>query len=396
MSDAVTIRAGAIVDGSGSGPTLGQVIVVRDGWIEAIVGDDGAEPTIDFSEFTVVPGLVDAHLHLAFSTEPGWRFDDDNEDAIYTRACQQAAVLLASGVTSAADCGGPAQVMVRLRDEIESGRLPGPRLRVSGPFLTVAGAHGADSGGLVVAGAEDAVGSVAALAAAQVDFVKVMGTGGGGDGAADILFSEDELGAVVAEARRHGLRVAVHCHGVEGIRIALSAGADRIEHCTFFDGHSCQFDPELARALASAGILVCPTNAIDFRRLEAGGSSAPREMLNSVWRDLLDCGVTFAGGSDAGVFDMLFDDYALVPELMVTELGMSPIDALVSCTQRAAAAIGLASETGTLEPGRRADLIAVDGDPSVDVTALGRVNAVVRAGGIVARNGVARNKEVCW
>lgn len=390
MTDAVTIRAGAIVDGSYSGPTLGQTIVVRDGRIEAIVGDDGAEPTIDLSGFTVVPGLVDAHLHLAFSPDLGWRFDDDDEDAMYLRACEQAAAVLASGVTSAADCGGPSQVTVRLRDEIESGRLPGPRLRVSGPFLTVDDAHGADFGGLVVAGAEEAVGRVAALAAARVDFVKVMGTGGGGDGAADVLFSEDELGAVVAEAHRHGLRVAVHCHGGEGIRIALNAGADRLEHCTFFDGDSCQFDPNLARSLAAAGVLVCPTNAIDFRRLEAGGSAAPREILNSVWRELLDCGVTFAGGSDAGVTDMFFDDYALVPELMVTELGMSPIDALASCTQHAAAAIGWAGETGTLEPEHRADLVAVDGDPSVDVTALRRVKAVVQAGRIVARN-----KEVC-
>lgn len=372
-----------LLDGTGASSRERCVLHVRDGRIEAIADDDGAEPTIDLAAVTVVPGLVDAHVHLCFSAEPGWDPAGEPDEAVLGRARANAGDLLASGVTAAGDCGGRTDILVRLRGELARGELAGPRLAISGSFLTRAGEHGSNLDGRVVGDLADAARAVDEAAAAGVDFVKVMATGGGGDGAATVLFDAPTLGAIVERARGHGLRVAAHAHGPAGIANAIAAGVDRIEHCTFFDGETCAVEEALARDAAARGILVCPTNAIDYRRIEQGGPGAPREELIRAWRTLVACDVELAGGSDAGVTDMRFDDYALVPELMVSELGLTPLEALMACAHRAAEAIGLGGEVGTLEPGKWADLLAVEGDPSVDVSALRRVAAVIQGGRII-------------
>lgn len=379
----IAIRAN-VIDGTGSPCVPDRLLHVHDGRIDEITGDDGREVALDLSPFTVVPGLVDAHVHLCCDPDSDRALDpDEPAEAVHARACANAAALLSVGVTAAADCGGPTDVLLALREELLRGEVAGPRLVVSGRVLTRAGEHGVELGARVVCDGADVGLAVAELAGAGVDFVKVMGTGGGGDGAATVLFDADALGRIVDESRRRGLPVAVHAHGAGGIANAIAAGADRIEHCTFFDGEICAFDVALAREVAASGALVCPTNAIDYRRIESGRAGAPREALVEVWRGLRSCGVELVGGSDAGVADMHFDDYALVPELMVSELGVTPLEALVACTSRAAAAIGLGDELGTLKPGKRADLVAVDGDPSEDPGALRRVVAVVQDGRVV-------------
>jgi imidazolonepropionase-like amidohydrolase len=125
---------------------------------------------------------------------------------------------------------------------------------------------------------------------------------------------------------------------------------------------------------------------IDYRRIEKGGKGAPREQLNQVWRQLLQHGVALAASSDAGVTDMFYDDYALIPELMVTELGMSPMQAIIACTQTASKALGLEAEIGTIEPGKVADLVALDGDPLEDICTMHNIHLVIRSGNILYHN----------
>ena len=143
----------------------------------------------------------------------------------------------------------------------------------------------------------------------------------------------------------------------------------------------------MADAITDQDIIVSTTNVIDFRRIEQGGEGAPRNELNQVWRKLLAHGVTFAASSDAGVTDLLYDDYALIPELMVSELGMSPIEAIIACTQTGAGALGLQDEIGTIEAGKVADLVAVSGNPLEDITFLRHVKIVMRDGLIIHRTG---------
>jgi imidazolonepropionase-like amidohydrolase len=254
----------------------------------------------------------------------------------------------------------------------------------SGYPLVPANGHGSEIGKLAK-GVDEVREAVRQQAEAGVDFIKVMATSGGGEKPGESHYGTDELLAIREEAERHHLMVAAHAHGSRGIRNCVEAGIPRIEHCTFFNGEKgFDFDPQAAEAIAEKGIIVSPTNVIDFRRIQRGGKGAPRQELNQIWRSLLDHGVSFAASSDAGVTDMLYDDYALIPELLVSELGLTAMAALTACTKTAAAALGLSAKVGTLEPGKIADIVVVKGNPLEDMTALRNIELVIQSGEIVS------------
>jgi imidazolonepropionase-like amidohydrolase len=212
-----------------------------------------------------------------------------------------------------------------------------------------------------------------------------MATGGGGDGPGNVYYGAADLRAVVETAERAGRRVAAHAHGRAGIRNCVAAGVQRIEHSSFLGNDGAEFDEGLAREIAQRGIRVSPTNVIDYRRQQRNGGGAPRALLNRNWRAQNELGVKFAASSDAGVTDVFYDDYALIPELMVRELGLTPWRAIQSCTQIAAETLGLDKEIGTLEIGKAADMVAVKGNPLTDITALRNVVWVMRGGEVLYR-----------
>ena len=380
------IKAGRLIDGTGRGPLLNQKIVIADGRVKSISPwkeENLPASFLDLSAATLLPGFIDTHLHITLDPANPDDYYDPQQDPIEItlRAIGNAQAALRAGVTTLGDCGAENRIIFPVREAIEQRQVIGPRVMASGAALAPAGGHGAEKVGKIASGVEGVRAAVREQVEAGADFIKVMATSGGGENPGESHYSVAELTALREEAARHGLIVAAHAHGTQGIRDCVEAGIQRIEHCTFYNGESgFNFDLQAAQSIADQGIIVSPTNVIDFRRIEKGGQGAPRAELNKIWRNLLAHGVTFAASSDAGVTDMLYDDYALIPELMVSELGMSPMDAILSCTRNAATALGLQGELGTLEVGKLADLVVLSGNPLEDITAMRSVRRVIRSG----------------
>jgi imidazolonepropionase-like amidohydrolase len=384
------IRAGRVIDGTGCNPLLDQAVGVQDGRIQSIMpwNDNqlGGE-FIDLGSATLLPGFIDAHVHLMMDAARGPVFDPeiDTEQALLIRTIGNAQSMLRAGVTTVCDCGALNETIFPVRDAINESIIVGPRILASGKVITTEGGHG-DKFGRLTRGLEDARQAVNEQAEAGADLIKIMATGGGGEDPGESLFTLAELRAMKDEADRLGLRVAAHCHGTEGIRNCVAAGIHRIEHCTFMNLEGSVFDAEIAADIVRKGIYVCPTNVIDYRQMERQGSSeglAPRSQLNVTWRKLVQSGANIAASSDAGVTLIAHDDYALIWELMVDELGMSPMEAILSGSATAAMALGLEEEIGTLEAGKVADIVAVAGNPLQDVSTVRQVQMVMRGGHIV-------------
>ncbi len=386
---ATVIRAGRVLDGTGREPLLDQVVVVADGRIQAITpwpDNTHQGKIVDLSDATLLPGFIDTHLHITFNpANPDAYYNPEQSVAeIVLRTVGNAQAALRSGVTTIGDCGAENRIIFPVREAISRGELVGPRIWASGAAIVPEGGHGAERIGKIASGVDGVRTAVAEQAQAGADFIKVMATAGGGEEPGQSHYDLAELTALREEATRHGLIVAAHAHGTQGIRDCVQAGIQRIEHCTFYNGASgFDFEADTVRTIVAKGIIVSPTNVIDYRRIEQGGPGAPRPELNEIWRQLLAHGVAFAASSDAGVPDILYDDYALIPELMVAELGMTPMAAIMACTQTAAAALCLLDEIGTLTVGKVADMVAVSGNPLLNISALRQVQMVWRNGHVV-------------
>jgi imidazolonepropionase-like amidohydrolase len=334
----------------------------------------------DLGGLTLLPGLIDSHVHLALDGLPGAMDRMRALDGPGLRALmlRNAADLLASGVTTARDLGAPGFAALAVRDTIAAGRAPGPSLVVSGPPLTVPGGHCWFMGG-VCADRDALRGAVRTQARRGADLIKVMATGGAltaGAGPAGEQFGPAELRTVVEEAARHGLRVAAHAHGTAGIAGALRAGVHTIEHCSFLTpGGTVVPDPALARRLAAARVHVCPTISRRFTARRRDGGPLPVSAVPLLHR----AGVRLIAGTDAGTDGAPHSAYADGLGGLA-RLGLSPAAVVRAATSRAAEALGLGTVTGRLAPGFRADLLAVEGDPLKDLTALAAPRLVIARG----------------
>jgi imidazolonepropionase-like amidohydrolase len=383
------IKAKRIIDGTGAGLLLEHAVLLKDGCIQAIIPWDEIKfdaEILDLGDMTLLPGFIDTHLHITLDPgNPNGYYDpEQNPYEIILRAVSNAQSALRAGITTIGDCGARNEIIFPVRQAFNDGALIGPRILTSGNAIATVGGHGVDRIGRIASGIAEIQNAVRQQAEAGADFIKVMATSGGGEQPGESHYGVKELTALREEAEKYNLVVAAHAHGTQGIRDCVAAGIQRIEHCSFFNGEAgFDFDSQAAQAIADQGIIVSPTNVIDYRRIEQGGVGAPRDGLNTIWKNLLAHGVSFAASSDAGVTDMFYDDYALIPSLMVSELGMSPMDAILACTQTAAKALGLQDEIGTLEVGKTADMVAVYGNPLEEIDAIRQVYLVMRAGKIL-------------
>jgi imidazolonepropionase-like amidohydrolase len=398
-------RAEALIDGTGDEPKRNVDIMVENDRIREIAPAGLADISPDTAIYerpgaTVVPGLIDVHLHLMFGT--GRRtYEDviqhDSDDLMLLRGARNAYLHLRAGVTTCRDCGARNNVAFALREAARAGLFLSPRLHVSGRPLTITGGHfwwcneeadGVD--GVRVA--------TRRLLKDGADFIKIMASGGGtrGTDASRPSFSAEEMAAAVAEAHQVGKKTTAHCLAAESVGRAVDAGLDQIEHFNFIhvDG-SRVFDERVAERILERGIVLSPTIQTGYRQIERlqakGDALTPQERTQldgnlykletklDFVRRFHEMGAPIVAGTDA---IQEFGDYAIGLELL-HRAGLSPMEVIRSATSLASRAIGTEGEIGIVRSGMLADFVYVDGDPLADVRALGQVAAVVLDGNLV-------------
>jgi imidazolonepropionase-like amidohydrolase len=400
----LVLTADRVVDGTGRPAWPHGVVVVRGERIVAAGGDEQRFPGsrhLDFPGCTILPGLVDSHVHLTFSAGPVplEQLQVDSDARLLLRGVANARAALQAGVTTLRDLGSRGRVTAELRDAIAGGIVPGPRVLVCGRPITCPGGHCHFLGG-VAQGVDAVRGLATELVAEGVDALKVMGTGGNMTQGSDPLraqFSVAELRAVVEVANAAGRRVTVHARGVVGMRAAAEAGVHGIEHARMeIAPGQWGFDEGLARVMAESGITAAPTLAASYRAfqgkaagfrvgLREGGVPIPVRQENA--RRLREAGVRVVVGTDAGASLARFDEAVHVELELLVGAGWSPLEAIEAGTLGAAAAIGLEKEVGTIEAGKRADLVVVRGDPTHHISAIRDVECVFQGGRLVASGG---------
>jgi imidazolonepropionase-like amidohydrolase len=391
------IRAGHLLDVH-AGKTLdAQTIVVSGDRIVSIAATAStpASPTdtvIDLGSLTVLPGLIDVHTHL--TSNPDFDpfkevTDTDAKDAI--SGVVNARTTLLAGFTTVRNVGASGFVDVDLRDAIDAGQIPGPHMQVSGPLLGITGGH-CDENLLPIRYHEVGDGVADGIAAVQhqvrqnikygADLIKICATGGvlsKGDDPQASQYTLEEMKAIVADAHRLGRKVAAHAHGAQGILWASEAGVDSIEHGSYINDAAIE-------VMKKNGTYLVPTLYLEDWMLEFGKlppfyqqkiKDVSAVAKNNI-RHAYDSGVKIALGTDAAVYPHGLNAHEV--EVYVRDLHMKPLEAIQSATLNAADLMGWSDRAGSLDPGKWADVIAVDGDPLADVKRLQDVKFVMKAG----------------
>ena len=406
QSAVLVVHAGRILDVRTGQYRTGQTILVDGGRIVA-VGDApqlaaqvpaGAQ-VVDLGKLTVLPGLIDCHTHLTFSPAligPARLHMSVPREALL--GARNARVTLEAGFTTVRNVAAHGYADLALRDAINAGDVPGPRVLASGPALSITGGH-FDENFLAPQyhyssdGVADGVAGVTAKVRENIkygaDVIKFMATGGvlsEGDDPALEQYSPEEMRAIVETAHGLGRKVAAHAHGALGIRNAVLAGVDSIEHGTYIN-------EDCIRLMKEHGTYLVPTvYLLDWFPEHAGQLGMTPGVLEKARVVMRLAGANIGAAMRAGVKVAFGTDAAVYPHGLnahefaaMTRLGLTPLQAIQAATVNAADLLGWPDRVGTLEEGKFADLIAVDGDPLADVTVLERVAFVMKDGQVVKR-----------
>jgi len=405
-SDAVLIHGGRLLDPATGDASVDRTLVVRDGVVEAVLGpgeprpEPGGARTIDLSGLTALPGLIDAHTHLVGRLEfAGLSAIGETAESELATGEANALATLRAGVTTVRDVGTYRGLLdVELRRRIERGEVPGPRMQCAGAMITRPGGGGEVTGdpavnipaefrrGVVRDPAEMRE-TVARLVAGGADVIKLIVTGAvltRGTRVDDVELQAPMIEAAVETATALGVFVAAHAHGARGIQVAAESGVRSVEHGSLLD------DAGIAAMLAHGTWLVADVYDGDWID-EVGRrdgwpaetmdkNSATTEAQRAGFTRALQAGVRMAFGTDSGVYPHAF--VARQFPIMV-RLGMSPLDVIRAATLDAAELMGWSNRVGTLVPGRYADLVAVEGDPTRDIARLAEPVVVVKGGAII-------------
>ena len=398
--DITLIHAGTLLVDADKRPMKKATLVIHDGkvlGVERGFVEDDAATTIDLSDHFVMPGMIDSHVHLRGEWSPSQRIDNvtkEPEDYALDAAAN-ARKTLEAGFTAVQDVGGPPAIFA-LKRAVEAGKVPGPHIRASGAAISPTGGHGDFDGyrkavldvffsETVCDGVADCRRAVRQAVKNDADVIKITATGGvlsNTNAGTEQQFFDDELEAIMQTADLMGRKVTAHAHGRGGIEAAVRAGVDSIEHGTYLTERTAKLMKEngvvlVPTVLAGATVVDWAEN-YDFlppnsrkKALEVGPQMV--EMLGIAYRN----GVTVAFGTDTGV-----SRHGLNAQEFryMKQAGMSEKDMLRAATKVAAEHIEMADSIGTLEAGKHADVIAVDGDPLRDITVLEDVDFVMKGG----------------
>ncbi|HEY1400831.1 MAG TPA: amidohydrolase family protein [Terriglobales bacterium] len=395
----VVIRAGHMLDVKTGKILTGQMIVIQGDKI-ANVGGDARVPSdatvIDLPNATVLPGLIDAHTHITFTPNFGYSRLAISVPREALTGARNAKVTLEAGFTTIRNVGASGYSDVALRDAVNAGDVPGPRMLVSGPALSITGGHcdnnllpfdyHATNGG-VADGVEAVQHKTREIIKYGADLIKICATGGvlsKGDNPQHSQYTLDEMKAIVTDAHRLGRKVAAHAHGAEGIRWASMAGVDSIEHGSYID------DAAIAEMKKNGTYLVPTLYLGDWFLENAEKIGTPpdliakgKEVMPAARKNVaraFAAGVKVGFGTDAAVYPHGMNAHEFA---VMVKLGLTPLQAIQSATINDADLLGWSDKVGTIEPGKWADIIAVDGDPLADVTTLERVKFVMKGGEVV-------------
>ena len=391
------VRAAHLVDVHTGKVLDNQTIVVTGDTITAIAPTSqtpaaAGDKVVDLGPLTVLPGLMDVHTHITMDTN----FDPYHELTV-TPAKEaitgvvNAKTTLLAGFTTVRNVGAGGYVDVDLRDAIDAGTVPGPHMQVSGPALGITGGHCDENllpyqYHIVGEGVADGIAAVQQKVRQNIkygaDVIKICATGGvlsKGDNLQASQYTLEEMQAIAADAHRLGLKVAAHAHGAQGIAWAAEAGIDSIEHGSFID------DAGIAE-MKKHGTYLVPTLYLEDWIIENGHLPAfyQQKMKDAIAvakpniKKAYQAGVKIALGTDAAVYPHGLNGHEL--EVYVRDLGMTPLAALQSATLNAADLMGWSAKTGSLDAGKWADIIAVDGNPLENIKLVQDVKFVMKAG----------------
>lgn len=402
-SRSVVLHAGHVLDVKTGKLLSDQTLLIEDGKIVSFgASTDTKAPAsavrIDLPDATILPGLIDAHTHLTMDPKFGYEELGLSIPRETLTGAKNARVTLEAGFTTVRNVGASGYSDVALRDAINAGDVPGPRMLVSGPPLSITGGH-ADNNLLPFEyhatsdGVADGVDGVRHMVRQNIkygaDVIKFMASGGvlsKGDNPQASQYTLEEMKAIVDEAHRLGRKVAAHAHGAQAILWASEAGVDSIEHGSYID------DADIAEMKKNGTYLVPTLYLADWFMENAERNHVPdfllvkaKAVMPAARKNIAHAfasGVKVAFGTDAAVYPHGQNAHEFA---VMVKLGLTPLQAIQAATANAADLLGWPGKVGSLDPGAWADIVAVDGDPLKDVTTLEHVKFVMK-GGEVVRN----------
>lgn len=408
MKDKKLVIKGTVIDGLNKEPLKQGVVVIEEKTITAI-GKEGEvkipEGAEVFQGKTIMPGMIDCHIHFCLNGEPGYSqlVLESTLSTYAIKAVVYAKRTIEAGFTTVRELGSPVYLGISLRDAIRKGVIPGPRVLTSGQPLSITGGHGtflppwlhSDCDlGLFADGTEEVRKAVRTLIGSGVDLIKLLATGG----VMDIITSPgaqnynlDELKVAAEEAHKLGKKVAAHVEGLSGAKDCIRAGIDTLDH-------GIELDDEAIQMMIDKGTFLVPTLLAPYNIAKHGVKGgipefAVKKSLEVIkehtksFKRAYHAGVKIAMGTDMGTPFSRHGENVKELELMVNN-DMSPMEAIMATTRVASEALGLEKSIGTLEKGKLADLIILDGDPLTDITLLQKkelINLVMKEGEIAVK-----------